>query len=70
MNKAREEYNAQLQKGIEIGLERAARPSLCEGQKKTHMTLKARKRSVHAFGKNMVHATVPKRSVDPNFKSI
>jgi GTP cyclohydrolase II len=52
LNNVTEKYNAQLQKGKEIGLEE----TVCEGQKRTHMTLKARR---------PVHATVPKHSVDP-----
>ena len=43
LNKARDTYYAELQKGKEIGLDEAAQAE-CEGQKRTHMTFKGRRR--------------------------
>jgi len=56
LNKAREEYNAQLQKEKEMGLDEAAQT---EPMRRSEM-------DTHDMeGTETVHATVPKRSVDP-----
>ena len=56
LNKARDAYNAQLQKGKEIGLDEAAQTEpVPRSEKDTH----------DIQGTETVHGTVPKRSVDP-----
>jgi hypothetical protein len=56
LNKAREEYSAILEKGKELGLDEAAHAE------PVHRSVK----NTHDIeGTETVHATVPKRSVDP-----
>ena len=56
LNKSREEYNVQIQKGEEIGLEEELQDESGRGSEKdTH----------DIDGTETVHTTVPKHSVDP-----
>jgi len=56
LNKASDAYDAQLQKGKEMGLDEAAQAEpVRRSDKDTH----------DIEGTETVHATVPKRSVDP-----
>ena len=56
LNKARDTYNAELQKSKEIGLEEAAQAEPARWSEKDTDDMQ---------GTETVHATVPKRSVDP-----
>ena len=56
LNKARDAYNAQLQKGKDMGLDEEAQAEPVRVQKRTHMTFKGRGRCMQQC---------QKRSVDP-----
>ena len=57
-NKARDVFNAQLQKGKEMGLGEAAQAEPVHRSEKDTQDIE---------GTETVHATVPKRMVDPKF---